>query len=212
MGFPWFEFLGLMLAFGVSAMVPGLDFTMVLRQSIANGRRAALFTSFGIASSILVHGTYTIFGVGLVISQSLLLFGLLKFAGAAYLVWLGIGALRAPAPKAPDALLKNLPHGDMSAFTAWRQGFLTNLLNPKAVVFFLALFTSLVSVGTSVPIKSFYVLTMSVMLFSWFALVSLFFTMPQVRAGFYRFGKWFNRATGAAFIFLAVSVAFSRQH
>lgn len=208
----WVEFLGLMLAFSINAVVPGLDFAMVLRQSISHGRRPALFTSFGIASSILVHGAYTILGIGLVISQSLLLFNLLKFAGAAYLLWLGFHALRAPAPVAPKESELSAPMPEISALTAWRQGFLTNLLNPKAVLFFVALFTTLVSAGTSMQIKGFYVMCMSVMLFLWFALVSVFFTMPQVRAGFYRLGKWFNRATGAAFIFLAIRVALSRQH
>lgn len=191
--------------------MPGLDFTMVLRQSISYGRRTALITSLGIASAILVHGTYTIFGIGLVISQSILLFNLLKFAGAAYLLWLGIQALRAPAPTPMAAAEHSAPKQDITAFTAWRQGFLTNLLNPKAVLFFVALFTSIVSVGTSAPVRGIYVLSMSVMLFAWFALVSMFFTMPQVRAGFYRLGKWFNRATGAALIFLAIRVAVSRQ-
>jgi RhtB (resistance to homoserine/threonine) family protein len=209
--FPWFEFAGLMTAFGISAIVPGLDFAVVLCQSVAHGRRAALFTSFGIASAILVHGAYTIFGLGLVISQSLLLFNLLKFAGAAYLLWLGIQALRAPAPKEVGVGAAQELSAHITAWGAWRLGFLTNLLNPKAVLFFVALFSSLVSIATAQSVKGFYVLSMSLMLFLWFALVSLFFTLPQVRAGFYRLGKWFNRASGAAFIFLAIRVAVSRQ-
>src|SRR5690606_26570766 len=209
MTFPWLEFAGLMLAFGINAVIPGADFAMVIRQSVVHGRRAALFTSAGVAASILVHGTYTLLGVGVLVSQSLLLFNILKWAGAAYLVWLAIAALRSPSPQPPTDLVgANTSKGDMSAFAL---GFLTNLLNPKAVLFFLALFTSLVSVHTPGETKVIYVASMSLMLFSWFALVSVFFTTNSVRQVFYRAGRWFNRITGITFLALAVRVALSQQ-
>lgn len=211
MSFPWIEYIGLMLAFGINAVVPGLDFTMVLRQSIVHGRQAALFTSVGIATSIFVHGAYSILGVGLIVSQSILAFNMLKFAGAAYLIWLGISALRSPAPKEPTAF-GDAQTAQMTPAKAFVRGFLTNLLNPKAVLFFVALFTTLVSEHTLMVVKGFYVLNMSVMLFMWFVLVSIFFTTPKIRNAFFRFGKWFNRVTGLTFIFLAIGVALSRQH
>lgn len=211
MSFPWIEFLSLMFAFGINAVSPGPDFAMVLRQSIAHGREAALATSAGIASAIFVHASYTILGIGLIVSQSIFIFNMLKIAGALYLLWLGISALRSPAPKAPENI-DGPPRRQMTIFKAYGIGFLTNLLNPKAVIFFLSLFTSLVSAGTSLEIKALYVPSMSLLLFTWFALVSVFFTTPAVRDGFYRMGKWFNRVTGAALIFLAIRVAVSRQH
>ncbi|KRA50459.1 LysE family translocator [Devosia sp. Root635] len=210
MTFPWLEFAALMLAFGINAVIPGADFAMVLRQSIAHGRRAALFTSAGIATAILVHGSYTLLGIGVIVGQSLLAFNIIKWIGAAYLVWLAISALRAPAPKPPEeGDLSTARRGDFAAFAL---GFLTNLLNPKAVLFFLALFTTLVSAHTGGDIKVLYVGCMSLMLFAWFALVSVFFTTPSVRQGFFRFGRWFNRVTGITFILLAVRVALAQQH
>lgn len=211
MTFNWLEYLGLMLAFGIGAVAPGPDFAMVLRQSIAHGRQAAIATSLGIASAILVHGAYTLLGIGLVVSQSILLFSVLKYVGAAYLIWLGISAIRAPAPQEPGDI-EGPARREMGLFKAFGIGFLTNLLNPKAVLFFLSLFTTLVSAQTLVGDKVFYVVSMSVMLAIWFVLVSLFFTTARVRNGFYRMGQWFNRATGAALIFLAIRVAVSRQN
>jgi len=210
MDFPWLEFATLMLAFGINAVIPGADFAMVLRQSIAHDRRAALFTSAGIATSILVHGSYTLLGIGVIVGQSLMVFNIIKWVGAAYLVWLAISALRSPAPQPPaEGELTTARRGDFAAFAL---GFLTNLLNPKAVLFFLALFTTLVSAHTGSDIKVIYVLCMSLMLFAWFALVSIFFTTPSVRQGFFRFGRWFNRVTGITFILLAVRVALAQQH
>ena len=209
MSFPWLEFLGLMLAFGINAIIPGADFAMVLRQSVVHNRRAAIFTSAGIATSILVHGTYTLLGVGVIVGQSLLLFNILKWLGVAYLVWLAIAALRSPPPQPPAEMdAAGARRGDMAAFAL---GFLTNLLNPKAVLFFLALFTSLVSIHTPGEIKVIYVGSMSLMLFAWFALVSVFFTTPSVRQGFFRVGQWFNRVTGITFLALAVRVALAQQ-
>jgi RhtB (resistance to homoserine/threonine) family protein len=210
MTFPWLEFAGLMLAFGINAVIPGADFAMVLRQSIAHDRRAALFTSAGIAVSILVHGSYTLLGLGVIVGNSLMLFNILKWAGAAYLVWLAIAAFRSPPPQPPaEGDLAGAKRGDFAAFAL---GFLTNLLNPKAVLFFLALFTTLVSARTGGDIKVIYVLCMSLMLFAWFALVSIFFTTASVRQRFFRFGRWFNRVTGITFILLAVRVALAQQH
>lgn len=209
MTFPWLEFAGLMLAFGINAIIPGADFAMVLRQSVVHDRRAALFTSAGIATSILVHGTYTLLGVGVIVGQSLLLFNILKCLGAAYLVWLAIAALRSAPPQPPVVGdVAEAKRGDMAAFAL---GFLTNLLNPKAVLFFLALFTSLVSMHTPGEIKVIYVLSMSLLLFAWFALVSFFFTTASVRQGFFRVGRWFNRVTGITFLALAVRVALAQQ-
>jgi RhtB (resistance to homoserine/threonine) family protein len=207
----WLEYLGLMLAFGINAVIPGADFAMVLRQSIAHDRKAALFTSAGIATSILVHGSYTLLGVGVIVGQSILLFDTLKYLGAAYLLYLGISALRGPAPQPPKDLGEDSPRS-ATPWGAFALGFLTNLLNPKAVLFFLALFTTLVSATTSGPVKVFYVGSMSLLLFSWFALVSVFFTVPRVRNGFFKLGRWFNRVTGLTFILLAIRVAIARQH
>ncbi len=209
-GFPWVEFATIVFAFGIGAISPGPDFAMVLRQSIAHGRSTAIITSAGISTAILVHGTYTLLGLGLIISQSIMLFNVLKYAGAAYLVWLGVRAILAPAPKAPGDL-DELRHESMGAGQAFGIGFLTNLLNPKAALFFLSLFSTLVSATTPLVYKGLYFVVMAVMLFVWFALVSVFFTTPKIRAGFYRMGIWFNRVTGAALILLALRLAVAQK-
>ncbi|VAW22143.1 hypothetical protein MNBD_ALPHA12-962 [hydrothermal vent metagenome] len=211
MNFPWVEFITILGAFSIGAISPGPDFAMVLRQSVSHGREAGIATSAGIGSAILVHGTYTVLGLGLIISQSELLFSVLKYAGTGYLLWLGIGALRSRAPRPPGALVKS-PVGAMSPHKAFVIGFLTNLLNPKAALFFLALFTSVVSADTALKWQAIYILVMALVLFLWFSLVAAIFTTPRVRAGFYRIGQWFNRITGAALILLALKLALAQKN
>lgn len=206
----WVEFLGVMAVFGLAAIMPGIDFTMVLRQSIANGRKAGVFTSLGIASAVFVHATYTILGVGLIISQSILAFNVIRFLGAAYLLYLGIQALRAPAPE-PAKLEMAQIDASQSVFKSFGIGFLTNLLNPKATIFFVSVFTTLVSLSTPIAIQFGYVMAMALVLFGWFTLVAVFFTTPKVRAGFYAMGKWFNRATGVVLIGMAAKVALTQR-
>ena len=89
----WFEFGQIVLAHALAVASPGPDFALVLRQSLVHGRKTAIATSFGIGAGILVHVTYSLLGVGLLLKSSPLAFTFLKFVGAAYLGWLGIQAL-----------------------------------------------------------------------------------------------------------------------
>lgn len=204
-----FEFAGLLAVFSVLMVVPGADFVMVVRQSVVHGRRAAIITSFGIGTSLLFHVSYTILGIGLIVSKSLLLFSMLKWAGAAYLIYLGIMALRA-GPM--DMVSVDVPEGadepkSISAARCFLMGFVTNALNPKAVLFFVPLFTAMVSHETPASVKGIYGLLMAVVLIAWFVGVSMFFTMASVRERFVSWGRWFNKATGMIFIGLGVKLA-----
>lgn len=203
------EFAALMAVFAVVIVAPGADFALVVRQSVVHGRKAALVTSFGIGASLLFHISYTILGIGLIVSQSLALFALIKWLGVAYLVYLGIRSFfekpmdfdeRALAADAGNAGRVSLP-------ACFGMGFLTNALNPKPVLFFLSLFSAMVSHETPVPVVFLYGIGMASALIAWFAGVTLFFTNPAVRARFAAGGRWFNRVTGATFVLLGLRLA-----
>ena len=89
------EFITIVIVHLLAVASPGPDFTMVLRQSIVVGRTPALWTSIGIGIGILVHVAYCLLGLGLVISQSIMLFNLIKLVGACYLLYVGWKSLRA---------------------------------------------------------------------------------------------------------------------
>lgn len=203
-----FEFAGLLAVFSVLMVVPGADFVMVVRQSVVHGRRAAI-TSFGIGTSLLFHVSYTILGIGLIVSKSLLLFSMLKWAGAAYLLYLGIKALRAGPMELGAVDVRDGADAPktISAMRCFLMGFVTNALNPKAVLFFLPLFTAMVSHETPAVVKGVYGLLMAVVLIAWFVGVSMFLTMASVRDRFVAWGRWFNKATGMIFIGLGVKLA-----
>jgi RhtB (resistance to homoserine/threonine) family protein len=206
------ELAALMAVFSFVIVVPGADLAMVMRQSIVHGRRAAIWTSVGIGAALLFHISYTILGLGLIVSQSVFAFNVVKYAGAAYLFWLGWRSLR-------DAAMPEMPEPDMArqarampSLKAFGLGFATNALNPKPVVFFLSLFSSLVSLSTPASVKFGYGLVMASALILWFVGVSLFITIPAVRDGLRRAGRWIARATGLVFIGLGFKLATEKMH
>jgi RhtB (resistance to homoserine/threonine) family protein len=203
------EFLSLMAVFAVAAATPGADFACVVRESVAHGRRAGIFAAFGVGSAILVHAAYTVLGIGLLVAQSAVAFTAVKWAGAAYLVYLGVKTWRAPAPSLPD-----VRGGVAAAVRPARRSFLigalTNLLNPKATLFFVSLFSTIVSPSTPLELQFGYGVAMAALLAGWFSAVALFFTTARMRAGFARLGQWFNRVTGLMLIALGVRVALQR--
>jgi len=94
------EFMQVAVAHALAVASPGPDFALVLRQSVAHGRRTAMWTSLGIGTAILVHVAYALLGLGLLVRGSETWFNVVKYAGAGYLAWIGFQALRArPAPE-----------------------------------------------------------------------------------------------------------------
>lgn len=204
----WPEFLSVALAHLLAVASPGPDFAIVLRQSLDHGRRTAIWTSVGIGSAILLHVTYSLLGLGLLIRTSEVWFNTVKYAGAAYVAWLGIQALRtAPRKKTDNTAGSSRPLPSERA--AFLTGFFTNALNPKATLFFLSLFVVLVSPDTPRWIQAGYGVWMSATTMGWFCLVSVLFARPGVRNPFLRHGHWIDRALGVVFLGFAASLLFS---
>jgi RhtB (resistance to homoserine/threonine) family protein len=206
------EFLALFGVFVLAAIAPGADFASVVRESITFGRRAGIVCAIGVGSAIMIHVAYTVTGVGLIIAQSILLFNIVKWCGAAYLVYLGIRSITARdggRPAEGDALVAPAAQVRSTA-KSYTVGFLTNLLNPKATLFFVSLFATIVSRETPVATQFAYGMVLSVFLAMWFSVVALFFTTRSIRAAFERAGHWINRVTGLVFIALGVRIALQR--
>ena len=200
------EFARIAVAHLLAVASPGPDFAMVLRQSLAHGRRTAVWTSVGIGSAILLHATYCVLGLGLLLLSAAAAFTVLKYAGAAYLTFLGVEGLRSRRRSADNVGLTGATApGPRAAFAA---GFLTNALNPKAALFFIALFPVVVSPETPKLIQAGYGLWMSLATMAWFSLVSLVFTRETVRRSYLRQGHWIDRALGVVFLTFAAGLLF----
>ncbi|AZC39293.1 LysE family transporter [Pseudomonas chlororaphis] len=162
----------------LAVLSPGPDFAMVTRNSLVLSRRHGVFTALGIGLGVMLHIGYTLFGVGLLVKESLLLFSALKIAGALYLVYLGIRMLRTRAVEEEVAV--DAPR--VSAWTALRTGFLTNALNPKTMIFVVSLFMQVMQPGTGPGVQIGYGAIIVLAHVLWFVAVALFFSTPGIRA------------------------------
>ncbi|MCY1393374.1 Threonine efflux protein [compost metagenome] len=207
----WTEFLTVALIHLLAVASPGPDFAVVVRESVTHGRRAGTWTAFGVGTAIFLHVGYSLLGIGLIVSQSIVLFNALKWLAAAYLIYIGIKALRAgpAAPAAADVAVDPVERTPRGAFVA---GFMTNGLNPKATLFFLSLFTVVINPHTPLAIQAGYGVYLAVATGLWFCLVAMLFSQQRVRAGFARMGHWFDRTMGAVLVALGIKIAFTEMH
>jgi RhtB (resistance to homoserine/threonine) family protein len=205
----WSEFLTIVVAHALAVASPGPDFALVLRQSLAHGRRTALWSSIGIGCGISIHITYSLLGLGFFLAHSPIALSVFQYLGAAYLAWVGWHALRT-RPRAVDLDLTRPGATAPTSRAAWTTGFLVNALNPKAALFFISLFPLAVSVTTPKLIQAGYGLWMTVATMAWFCLVSVVFTRREVRERFLRTGHWIDRALGLVFLAFAVGLAFAK--
>ncbi|MBD9423979.1 LysE family transporter [Pseudomonas sp. PDM15] len=204
----WAEFLTVALIHLLAVASPGPDFAIVVRESVAYGRRAGTWTALGVGTGIFVHVAYSLLGIGLIVSQSIVLFNALKWLAAAYLFYIGIKALRAK-PAVPGALDVAAEAGERSPRGAFMTGFVTNGLNPKATLFFLSLFTVVINPHTPLAVQAGYGVYLAFATAIWFCLVALLFSQRRVRAGFARMGHWFDRLMGAVLVGLGIKLAFT---
>jgi RhtB (resistance to homoserine/threonine) family protein len=199
----------MVLAMGwLVVLVPGPNFAMTLRNSLTRSRRAGVFTAFGVSLGGVAHVTYSLIGIGLLISQSIFLFNTLKRLGAIYLIYLGIKALltRQQDHANPQHVITT-PLSDLAAL---RMGFLTCILNPKATLFFFSLFTQVIRPDTPLPTQAFYGLTIASSQLIWFTVVALISSHKAIRSVFSAASHWVERATGVLMIGFGLRLALSR--
>ncbi|WP_225775258.1 LysE family translocator [Pseudomonas sp. Marseille-Q5115] len=206
----WSEFLAVAAIHLLAVASPGPDFAVVVRESVTHGRRAGTWTALGVGSAIFLHVGYSLLGIGLIVSQSIMLFNVLKWLAAAYLLYIGFKALRAkPGSEGPNDLHRE--RQVRSPRDAYVAGFMTNGLNPKATLFFLSLFTVVINPHTPLLVQAGYGVYLAIATAVWFCLVARLFSNDRVRAGFARIGHWFDRAMGAVLIALGVKIAFTQM-
>ena len=214
----WQELLLVAGIHWLAVMSPGPDFAMVVRNSLIYSRRTGILAAAGLAMGIMLHITYSLLGIGLVISKSIVLFNAIKLLGAAYLIYIGVKSLLAKKQsKAEIAEEMTEEFGDepaakdLSTVAALRLGFLTNALNPKATLFFLALFTQVINPSTAIAIKVLYGAEMTIATFVWFSLVATILTHKRVNRGFAGIKHYLEKAFGAVLVALGIKVALGTQ-
>ena len=212
----FFHWLAFVSVFFVAVISPGPDFVMIVRNSLTFSRKAGIFTALGLGMSILVHVTYTLLGLAAVIAKSILVYNMIKWLGAAYLIYIGYQAIFSKG-MSQQAFKTSLERGvvkvsgAISNRQAFISGVLTNLLNPKAALFFLAVFSQIIEPETPLFWKLICGASAGIIITSWFSAVAVFFTSTTMRNVFLKFSKWIDRSCGAILIALGIKIALTAR-
>lgn len=206
----WLNWFLLISIFIFALASPGPDFIIAVRNSILFSRKIGILTAIGFALGVFVHMTYTLLGFALIISQSVILFNIIKFAGAAYLFYIGFQALRSQGFERQKGQFSTSRRKELSPIGALWSGFLTNVLNPKATLFFMAVFSQFVGPGTALPTQLFYAGTCVVMTGIWFSLVAIVLTNPFIKEKFLKLTKWIDKVCGMLLIGLGIKLALTK--
>ena len=188
----------------LGVMSPGPDFAIVTRYALTGSRRSAYFSCLGIASALLIHVFYCLIGVAVFLKGSPALFRTIQVIGAIYLGYLGI---RLVFEKKNPSKSEQQPRRK-SAFFA---GFLTNLLNPKATLFLLSLFTQFITTETPLWQKVAYGIVVPLTALSWFVFLSFLLTHSAIYPRLKHYQKSFTIVMGSVLILLSVYVLFVQR-
>jgi RhtB (resistance to homoserine/threonine) family protein len=195
--------IGLIALLG--AMSPGPDFAIVVKNCLRGKFRDGFLTSCGVAAAILIHVSYCILGVAWIIYESPFVFHLIKYAGAAYLFYLGIMLLKEKISEDKVSDLAKTAHP--KKHNPFLAGFLTNILNPKATLFVLSLFTQFIDPSMQFWEKAVLGSEIAVIGFLWFVLLSYLITHHLLQKHFVRFQKIITKTMGGALCLLALYIA-----
>lgn len=193
----------------LAVISPGPDLIVAVKNSILYSRKTGFWTAFGFGLGISIHIFYCIAGLALIISKSILIFSIVKLLGAGYLIYIGIKSIFAKSSKIEIESTRQKT--DISPFEAVKIGFLTNVLNPKATLFSLGVFTLVISPETPSLILAILSIIMVINTTLWFSLVAIFFTQKRIRNVFNKFQIIFNKVLGGLLICLGVKVALSQK-
>ncbi|AXV78344.1 MULTISPECIES: LysE family translocator [Ralstonia solanacearum species complex] len=195
-------------------VTPGPDTAYIVGRSVSQGRVAGLMSSLGVSAGCCVHVLAVAFGLTALLAASAVAFTVIKVIGAAYLIYLGGRMLLAP-PERDDAPVEHAAAAARRPLRAlFMQGFLTNVLNPKVVLFFLSFFPQFVDPGARHKAVAFLALgaVFIVMSTAWNSLLAWVAASVTRRvAGKPGIKRWLDRVVGTAFIGLGARLAFTTR-
>lgn len=193
---------------------PGPDFFFVSQIAISRSRREALAGVVGIALGVTVWAALALLGLQILLHRVAWLGRAMTLAGGAYLVWMGFQLLRSGFRRhpdlAPDAAVPAMALPG-TPLTSLRRGFLTNIANPKAAVYFASIFSALVGDSVGPATRWGLAALVTIETLGWFTIVATIFGMPAFRRGYLRIQRWVDGLAGAVFIAFGLRLVLDRR-
>lgn len=192
----------------LAAASPGPDFILVSQQTLTNGKKAGFMCSIGIALGLSIHIIYSAFGLAAIIANSSTALWVIKILGGCYLLYLGYKGITAKSNKQKSC--HNLSATQNSAAKSIGIGFLCNALNPKAPIYFVSLFTLVLSPDLPLMHLVIYGAWMMAIQLAWFSTVVVLLSRPKINDKFQHMGHWIDRVLGSAMIVIGIKVITTR--
>lgn len=193
----------------LAAISPGPDFFIVLRNSLSYSRKSGLLTALGVSLALIVHLFYTLVGLGVLIAESPFLYTALKYTGVGYLFFIGASGVISSFRNSVSLDLEySKSDNQISSYKALRQGFLTNLLNPKAALFFISLFSQFIDSTTPIFLRFEYAFINWSITLCWFLFLSYLITTKGFLGKISRFRIYIDRVMGSALVLLGIKLLF----
>ncbi|NRD74315.1 LysE family translocator [Shewanella sp. VB17] len=190
---------------------PGPDFALVLKMASQESRRTALAAALGISMAILLHTLLSLTGVSLIIKSSATLFLIVQLIGASYLAWIGANALKGAIAQWKTSFNDTkveCGYLRLTPIQGFKQGFYTNLLNPKAMVFFIVLFSAMITPDVSVLTKISATLILLLLSILWFCIIALVLSKPEIQQKMSKATPIINLLTGLLFLTIALFIIY----
>ena len=203
----FFAYVTVMLGATLAAMFPGAGFAMVLRNATTVSRKAGIFTALGLSFGVAFHATIVLFGIAYFVLGNIYIKEAVRLFGAGYLAYSGITSLLKKSPALAVATGGDL-HAEDTPFQSFTQGILTNLFNPKTLIFNLAIFSPFIKTPVSLDKKLLFVTTYFLIEFVWFTLVSTLLTHPRLRSLYESKVIYLVRFSGALLLFFGIVLFF----
>jgi RhtB (resistance to homoserine/threonine) family protein len=197
------EFYIIALTHILALISPGPDTIITIKNAIIS-RKNGILTSFGIGIGNLFHITASMLGLGLLISQSVVLYSIIKYICGAYLIYLGYKAFKSTSHFDLDEEITDLKK--QKAKNSIFEGMLNSILNPKVTLFYFALFSQVVSLHTTGETKMFYALYLFTATVIYFSILSAILNIKPVRNALQKVFGYVEKVTGAVLVFLGIKV------
>lgn len=204
----WSEILTFVLVASLLVMSPGPNGVLIAKTVPTSGRAAGFATVAGFVAAFYLHGALAILGISIILVQSATAFAIVKYLGAAYLCWIGIKALLA-AYRGLDTTQNITPaKKQRTLIKAFVEGLLTNALNPKVSMFYLAAFPQFITIGETSAGSAFLLVFIHSMINAvWFASMVLLFASLTKAAQNSTFQRWLKGVTGVVFVGFGLKLA-----
>ncbi|MGY2461882.1 LysE family translocator [Vreelandella sulfidaeris] len=212
-GFIDAQFVSFLVAITLLTISPGVDTLLVIRNTARGGVRDGITTSVAICCGLFIHATISALGISLILLQSAWAFHMFKLVGAGYLIWLGITSLL--AARRGHSLPINGALKDAPAVSRWqpvKEGFLSNVLNPKTVVFYMAFLPQFIAPGDPALLKSLWLASVHFIIANiWQVSVVLMVGSAGKWLANARFAQTLNAATGTVLIVFGIRLALTQR-